>query len=378
MSVARIVGGLGRVAIAAGLVLLSFVAYQLWGTGLAEAQAQDELRASFAATIADDGPPAPPTTDRSAPGPPGPGPSTTGPAASTEDPATSTERLATASDAEAVPAPAPAPEGEAVALIRIPAVGVDKAVVSGVTVDALRKGPGHYPSTPLPGQRGNAAIAGHRTTYGAPFGPLDGVADGDEILVTTRQGEFRYVVDRISVVEPSQVEVLDQTEEARLTLTTCHPRYSARQRLVVSAVLAGDPLPAAPAAPTTASPEVAGGDGAATDPPAEQEGDPVDPPPVDAADVDPPPVDEVDEDTVDEPAVPARPEAIDDPSLAGDPSARGPAAAWGGATALVALAGWLLGRRWRRWPAYLLSAPVGVTTLFLCFEQVNRLLPANI
>jgi len=72
------------------------------------------------------------------------------------------------------------------------------------------------------------------------------------------------------------------------------------------------------------------------------------------------------------------PASLDDPSLAGDPTARGPAAGWGAATALIALGAWLVGQRWRRWPAYLLSLPLGAVTLFLCFEQIARLLPANI
>ena len=76
----------------------------------------------------------------------------------------------------------------------IPAIGVDKIVVEGVSLADLKKGPGHYPETPLPGQEGNAAIAGHRTTYGAPFNRLDELEPGDEITVTTVQGEFTYEV----------------------------------------------------------------------------------------------------------------------------------------------------------------------------------------
>ena len=208
----RFLGGLGRLLIAAGVVVLLFVVYQLWGTGLREAQAQADLTERFTESLVQ-----------------------TPPAAEPAEPA------------EPVEAPVPPPTGEAVAIIQIPKIGVEKAVVEGVGVADLRKGPGHYPATPMPGQPGNAAIAGHRTTYGAPFYDLNELEVGDEILVRTLQGEFRYEVDRTSVVRPDQVEVLDQTEEARLTLTTCNPRFSAAQRLIVSAVLTGDPSARAPA-----------------------------------------------------------------------------------------------------------------------------------
>jgi sortase A len=81
-----------------------------------------------------------------------------------------------------------------VAQIRIPRVGLDDIVVNGVGVDDLRKRPGHAPATPLPGQRGNSAIAGHRTPYGAPFGNLDQLSNGDAILPRTTQGSFTYRV----------------------------------------------------------------------------------------------------------------------------------------------------------------------------------------
>ncbi|MEX2658057.1 MAG: class E sortase [Acidimicrobiales bacterium] len=331
MPVARIVGAIGRTLITVGILLLLFVAYQLWGTGLAEARAQSDLRADFEASLEA----ALTSTTTST--------STTRPARR----ATTTEPTAPPTTVAAVP------EGEAIAIIRIPRIGVDKAVVEGVSVDALKKGPGHYPGTPLPGEPGNAAIAGHRTTYGAPFGDLGELQEGDEILVTTREGEFRYLVDRISIVSPSQVDVLDPSEEAKITLTTCHPKYSARERLIVTGVLAGDPI----SAPPTTEP----------DEPAPEE--PAEPEEPDAPE---------EEGTEDDPVLIESPPSLDDPSLAGDPSARGPAAAWGGATALIALAAWFVGARWRRWPSYLLGLPFGAVTLFLCFEQIARLLPSNI
>ena len=121
--------------------------------------------------------------------------------------------------------------------------------MAGVALSDLRKGPGHYPNTPLPGQLGNAAIAGHRTTYGAPFFRVDELAAGDEIIVTTVQGTFRYLVTEIKIVKPTDFSVLDPSPDATLTLTSCNPRYSSRQRIVVKARLdttkSDDPLPAA-------------------------------------------------------------------------------------------------------------------------------------
>jgi sortase A len=125
---------------------------------------------------------------------------------------------------------------------------VDVAVVEGVDVADLRKGPGHYPTTVLPGEDGNAAVAGHRTTYGAPFNRLDELAPGDEIAVETVKGSFTYVVEGTRVVAPSDVSVVAATDDDRITLTTCNPKYSARERLVVTGRLRGDPVAPPPAA----------------------------------------------------------------------------------------------------------------------------------
>lgn len=109
--------------------------------------------------------------------------------------------------------------------------------VSDTGADQLALGPGHYSHTPLPGEPGNAGIAGHRTTYGAPFGDLDELERGDHVVVTTATGTHRYEVARSKVVAPDDVWVLGPdplgTGADTLTLTTCHPRFSDRQRLVV-------------------------------------------------------------------------------------------------------------------------------------------------
>ena len=99
----------------------------------------------------------------------------------------------------------------------------------------------------MPGQPGNSAIAGHRTTYGAPFFRLDELELGDPILVSTAQGRFRYEVSEKTVVTPSHVEVLDPTPDNRLTLTTCEPRFSNAKRLIVVAKLIGQAVRRAPA-----------------------------------------------------------------------------------------------------------------------------------
>ncbi|HWH31711.1 MAG TPA: class E sortase [Egibacteraceae bacterium] len=116
-------------------------------------------------------------------------------------------------------------------------------VVAGVTAADLTKGPGHYPGSALPGGPGNMAIAGHRTTYGAPFADIDRLAEGDEIRVEDGDGvTWTYRVVEQRIVEPSDTTVIasDPLGNGRptLTLTTCHPRYSNRQRLVVFAQLA--------------------------------------------------------------------------------------------------------------------------------------------
>ena len=292
VDIRRGVRGLGKTLIAAGTLILLFVAYQLWGTGLAEARSQDRLTKRFAQSLATPLPPPPP----------GPRP-------------------------DGQPPPQ-APEGEAVAIMRIPKIGMEKAVVEGVALPELKKGPGHYPTTPLPGQPGNSAIAGHRTTYGAPFFRLDEVSAGDPILVTTRQGRFRYEVIDKRVVGPDETSVLEATPDNRLTLTTCEPRFSAARRLVVVAALTDEAAEAPP------------------EPPAGQSA----PPPAQAR-----------------------------AGLSGsqDGAGNGPAVAWGVAAALVALLVYGLSRVWRRWPAYLLGAPAFLVVLFFFFENFSRLLPAN-
>lgn len=128
------------------------------------------------------------------------------------------------------------PEGDALTRIVIPAIKVDTVVVEGTGASALRAGAGHYPNTPLPGEEGNVAIAGHRTTYGKPFANLDRLAVGDPIILETPIGRHVYRVTRAPfVVANTDFSVISQTPGHTLTLTTCHPKGSASQRLVVKA-----------------------------------------------------------------------------------------------------------------------------------------------
>jgi len=122
--------------------------------------------------------------------------------------------------------------------LEISSINVQQYVLAGTNENTLELGPGHYTSTALPGTGGNVGIAGHRTTYGAPFGDLDAVNIGDTILLTVDSKTFHYQVDSIDVVEAVGGEyVLFDRGDDRLTLTTCHPKYSAKERLIVSGIL---------------------------------------------------------------------------------------------------------------------------------------------
>jgi sortase A len=238
--VRKTVAGIGRTLITLGLLILLFVGYQLWGTQVFTARAQNKLESQFETLIG---------TLRS-----------TNDSTTTTEPRTPTTtgktpaRPTTTTTAPALQLP-PIAEGDPLGRIRIPAAGVDKYFVQGTERDDLTKGPGHYPSTPIPGQVGNAAIAGHRTTYGAPFYNIDRVrartADqpGDYIVTDTLVGTHVFEVIEQRIVKPSDTWVagpmtLSENQLARadlkldpnksyLTLTSCNPRYSARERIVI-------------------------------------------------------------------------------------------------------------------------------------------------
>jgi sortase A len=304
-----------------GLLLLLFVAYQLWGTGIYQARAQDDLQQQFEQAKKEAATSTTATTAITAPGP------------STSTPDDPRVGSTTPTSTTLAPLAAP-PEGEALGAIHIPKIGVSQYVVEGVDVADLRKGPGHYPTTQMPGHEGNTAIAGHRTTYNAPFGDLDQLAIGDEISVQTpAQGSFTYKVTEQRVVDPSEVSVLDPTPDparpghnlATLTLTTCNPKYSAEQRLIIKAQLV---LPAGqlPLAPT----KVADGSKAATI-----------------------------------------------GGLSGESSSRTPTIVWGTITLIVGLLWWLLFHRHPRWTTWLVGVIPFMVTLFIAYTYLERLLPSN-
>lgn len=238
----QLTGALGRLLLGAGTVILLFVAYQLWGTGIAESHSQGVLNQKLSHELKKAG------VDKSSTG--------------TSSPATSIP-TSTSGTPDPAPITADPADGQPVGLLQIPKIGVDKVIVEGTNTTDLRQGPGHYAGTPLPGQPGNAAIAGHRTTYGAPFYNLNEMAIGDPVVVTTTQGVFTYKVTRSLVVpcgdsncdDPADVAVISASTTPELTLTTCNPRFSSTSRLVVQATLASAKVTAsATKTPTTTVP----------------------------------------------------------------------------------------------------------------------------
>jgi sortase A len=128
-------------------------------------------------------------------------------------------------------------QGEAWGRIVLPSLGREYVVVEGTDAGSLRKGPGHYPDTPLPGEGGTVAIAGHRTTYLAPFRTIDRLEPGDEIVVEMPWARFTYALEKTEIVAPTDTEVIDRVAHERLVLTACHPLYSATERIVAFAKL---------------------------------------------------------------------------------------------------------------------------------------------
>jgi sortase A len=201
---------LGEVFITLGLLLFLFIAWQLWWT---DVTANREQTVTIQALEKGFGP-----AGRPEPGDPNP--------------------VATLTKV---------PFGEAFAIMRIPRLGADYArpVLQGTDTGTLTRGIGHYPGTAFPGQVGNFAVAGHRTTYGKPFSDIELLQKGDLILVETKASYIVYAVDRHLIVTPDQIQVIApvpqapgaRPSQAWLTMTACHPRYSASQRYVVFAKL---------------------------------------------------------------------------------------------------------------------------------------------
>ncbi|HET8614986.1 MAG TPA: class E sortase [Actinomycetales bacterium] len=208
MSTGRIVRGavhgLGELCITLGVVLLLFVAWQLWWTDVAAGQTQRQLTQQL-------------EHQWQVP-----------PHASGKAPSTTVKEI---------------PMGDAFALIRIPRFGHDyvRPILQGVGLDVLQRGVGHYPDTAKPGEVGNFAVAGHRVTYAKPFNRIAELKPGDAIVVETRDTWYVYRVKSHTIVTPDRVDVVapvpehpgDEPTQRMMTMTACHPEFSARERYVV-------------------------------------------------------------------------------------------------------------------------------------------------
>ncbi|KGN30079.1 sortase [Knoellia sinensis KCTC 19936] len=205
-SLSRVAGVIGELLVAAGVLVALFVVWQFWWTDVESDRAQAASVSSLSAQFA-----------------------------TVSEPADDTAPVGHPADATAI--------------VRIPRLGADWArpLVEGTTADDLARGLGHYVGTAEPGSIGNFAVAGHRTTYGKPLADIDRLRDGDRIVVETVKGWTVYAVSSHSIVLPSQGEVIApvpgdvsraaKPTEAVMTLTACHPRYSAKQRYIVHAEL---------------------------------------------------------------------------------------------------------------------------------------------
>lgn len=391
-----VLGIVGRTLVSVGVLMFAFVAYQLWGTGIQTAREQSRLRAEFAELLETTvpvtiGTPAttiqPATSD----------PATSDPATS-EAPADSTTTTPSVPIDEVPPAPVTVPEeGGPVAELIIPKMGIsNKVVVQGVTPSDLQDGPGHFPETPLPGQLGNAAIAGHRTSHGQPFHDIDKLEAGDEITVITLAGQYVYVVTGHEIVDPNDyglvIPTVDPTK-ATLTLTSCHPAHSTSHRIVVfaeldiarsspvtqptivsdaepSAALPGEDLPDATDQTETTDQTVS----------TDQTDDTVSPGAVTPPTTDLSPSDAAAADLA------AAAETPPDDSVEtfgnqwfSDPDAFPQVALWGVVLIAVSLGAYAVSRRARRnWVGALVGIVPFVVVLYFWFENVNRLLPPNL
>jgi len=378
-----IVGGVGRVLITLGLLMFAFVAYQLWGTGIQTAQAQHTLSRAFEEAL---GTTQPPTTTVA--------PSTTEPPSTDVTAPSDTAAPTTTIAPVAAVVPIPSPE-EAVARLEIPRMGLNRIVVEGATASALTKGPGHFPETPLPGQLGNAAIAGHRTTHLHPFLDIDKLQPGDQIVVTTFNGRYVYAVTGTEIVAPTDyADVIPTTDatKATLTLVSCTPRYSATNRIVVRADLVPElsdaltqPSPLLSSVDPTNASETLPDEGSATSvdtvaptlttAPASGSTSPDDTTVAGVVSSDPVP-----ETT---PTGSSRPTTATTDAFAdgwfSDTSAIAPATLWGLAVAGVAAGIYLLSRTVRRyWVGILVGFIPFFVVLYFFYENVNRLLPPNL
>ena len=148
---------------------------------------------------------------------------------------------------ETLPQPAPPPEPRAdepyveLGTLEIPKLGVVQPLLEGITLNTLDLGPGHWPGTAMPGQLGNVVVAGHRTSHGKVFRDIDQLVAGDEVVFTTGDGRFVYLVTEIDIVQPDALYIVEQTPGYTATLFACHPPGSTRQRIVAHLALQDAP-----------------------------------------------------------------------------------------------------------------------------------------
>ena len=275
--ISRLLDALGRTMIVAGLLLLSFVAYQLWGTGIVEGRSQTAIAKQFVK-----------------------------------------------------PQPIQPQLGGLVGRITIPSIGVSKYVVAGVRLKDLERGPGLFPGSPMPGQKGNVAIAGHRTTFGAPFSRIDELRGNERIILESKDGTFTYIVNgepKIVLATDTAVAKTTNPDIAIITLVSCYPKWTSTKRIVVVATLDSTVLPL-PATPLVTS------------------------------------------------------EPIDQQSIAGwfhDPTAWPTVLFFGLALIVIRIVAGLMTRRGRRKIfVYPIAFGIFIPTLFLFFGGLTRLLPANL
>jgi len=365
----RILGSIGRFFITTGIVILLFVAYQLWGTGIQEAAAQGDLGNDFDELLDSVDPLAEATTTTTTTS------TTTTSVAPGETTTTTTTTIAPAGGTIPVFEAELADKlfregGEAVARMNIPKIGVTKYVVQGVKVEDLRNGPGHYRATVFPGQEGNSGVAGHRTTYGAPFNQIAAEKLGtlSDFRVPEGQEQLGHII-----VRPEATWVLGDFGDNRITLTACHPKYSARERIIVAAELVSTPVDAPPPPedyavvdqvelPTEELLAEATGEGAVD---SEIVAAPVD------ADV------EDDDDESGSATAVATDEVSLDEGLNGDKTALRPALLWGAMAILLYLFFKELARGWKFWPAVLIGIVPVAFFMALSFEKIDRYLPAG-
>jgi sortase A len=213
----------------------------------------------------------------------------------------------------------PVPSGP-VALLQIPSIGVHQVVVQGSSPSELKQGPGHMPGSPLPGEFGNSVILGHNRLYGGPFGGIDSLTKGDQIIAVTGQGRFRYDVEEVVTVAPGDKDVIGAALESRLTLVTSKSPTSS-DRVAVIAKLHGDPV-----------------------------------------------------------AVPQRPQAFagsDQRGTSGDASGLLLAIIWGALLAATVTVAVRLHAIWPRAAAHLVTTPVILLLLWLIFQSLDLLLPGT-